>query len=325
MNISYVKLRITEDDIMSIIHDYLDVKELKIEKIKISNGLINVHGSYKLGITLPFLAVVGVGAVKEDEIKLKIFKLSAAKLRVSVRLADFVLGKLLKDLDEYGINQAKGHLVINFRGIQELIPIVSFNLESLEINEQYIDVEVNNVNVNMQKESVSIEEIQEERRMLLENRAIVQDAYSKIRTKIVKNVPDKYREAIPYFAIIPDLIMLAYRLFKDKRVSLKVKAILGISIVYKFSPIDIFSDAVPVLGDFDDIYMIFYALNMVRKEVPDDVILDNWSGDADILMVIKDGTDYIFETFGVKNLSTTVTAISGVLLRKKWTKIKKKN
>ncbi|ADL52609.1 YkvA family protein [Clostridium cellulovorans] len=325
MNISYVKLRITENDIMSIIHDYLDVKELKIEKIKISNGLINVQGSYKLGISLPFTAVVGVGTVKEDEIKLKIFKLSAAKLRVSVKLADYVLGKLLKDLDGYGIKQAKGHLIVNFKGIQKLIPIVSFNLESLVINEGYIEIETKDINVNMQKETVSIEEIKEERKILLEKRVVVQDAYNKIRTRIIENVPDKYREAVPYVALVPDLIVLVYRLFKDKRVPLKIKAILGISVVYKFSPIDIINDVIPAIGDFDDIYMIFYALNMVREEVPEEVILDNWSGEADILMVIKDGTDYIFNTFGVKKISTVFTTISSVLLRKKRTKLKKKD
>ena len=61
---------------------------------------------------------------------------------------------------------------------------------------------------------------------------------------------------------------------KDKRTPVLAKLMIGVTISYALSPIDLIPDFIPVLGYVDDLIilpiMIFISLNLIPKKVLDD-------------------------------------------------------
>lgn len=69
-----------------------------------------------------------------------------------------------------------------------------------------------------------------------------------------------------------DKIQLAWRLFRDSRVSLAVKAIPLLGLLYLIWPVDLLPDLFPALGQLDDIAVILLALNWFIHACPSDVV-----------------------------------------------------
>ena len=69
-----------------------------------------------------------------------------------------------------------------------------------------------------------------------------------------------------------DKVRLAWRLFKDDRVSPAVKAIPLLGLMYLIWPVDLIPDLFPVLGQLDDIAILLLALNWFVKACPSDVV-----------------------------------------------------
>jgi len=108
--------------------------------------------------------------------------------------------------------------------------------------------------------------------------------YDKLRKKVSKYC-GKHSNII---LLAPDIFMLLVRLFKDKRISIEHKGYLAAAITYFISPIDIMPEA--FLGPFgytDDIVISIMVLNKIINEVEDEIVVENWSGQGDILALIQ--------------------------------------
>ena len=57
-------------------------------------------------------------------------------------------------------------------------------------------------------------------------------------------------------------------------------------------PSDIIPDKIPFIGKIDDISVIFFALNKIVKDVPLDIIIENWQGKNEMLLVLSSGLDF---------------------------------
>ncbi len=90
-----------------------------------------------------------------------------------------------------------------------------------------------------------------------------------------------------YLFMLPDFFMLVARLAVDKRVPVKRKLMMGGVVAYLMLPIDIIPDFIPLLGHVDDIVLLVMGLNMVLNDTDQKVLEDNWSGDGDILEIMK--------------------------------------
>ena len=70
---------------------------------------------------------------------------------------------------------------------------------------------------------------------------------------------------------IKNYINLAKRLKNDKRIPTISKILLGLAVVYFFSPIDIIPDFIPVIGYLDDVLivplLVFLAVRFIPKEI----------------------------------------------------------
>lgn len=91
------------------------------------------------------------------------------------------------------------------------------------------------------------------------------------------------REAL---LLIPNFLKLLYRLVADKRVMASEKAILLGTVMYMISPLDFLPDAIPFLGQIDDILLVALVLKRFLNSVDRYVILSHWDGPTDLLLAI---------------------------------------
>lgn len=77
---------------------------------------------------------------------------------------------------------------------------------------------------------------------------------------------------------IPDYARLVFGLLWDSRVSLIDRVLVGASIVYLVSPLDILPDVFPVLGQVDDLFFIVFSLTRLFERASRDVVLSHWRG-----------------------------------------------
>jgi len=89
-----------------------------------------------------------------------------------------------------------------------------------------------------------------------------------------------YRLAFPllYFLaprLLPKAIKFArlvWRLTFDKRVSIFLRAVVPIALLYVISPYDILKDRIPIIGRFDDLIVLGLALLFLTKLAPPNVV-----------------------------------------------------
>jgi uncharacterized membrane protein YkvA (DUF1232 family) len=65
---------------------------------------------------------------------------------------------------------------------------------------------------------------------------------------------------------------LAFRLVREPRVPLLVKAMPFLAIVYVISPLDFIPDVLPVLGEIDDLVIVLTALQVFLRLCPADAV-----------------------------------------------------
>ena len=89
-----------------------------------------------------------------------------------------------------------------------------------------------------------------------------------------------YRLAFPllYFLaprLLPKAIKFArlvWRLTFDKRVSIFLRAVVPIALLYVISPYDILRDRIPIVGRFDDLIILGLALLFLTKLAPPNIV-----------------------------------------------------
>ena len=83
--------------------------------------------------------------------------------------------------------------------------------------------------------------------------------------------------------ILPDLAQLIWRLVRDPRVPTYHRVGLVAVCAYTFVPYDIIPDWVPFAGQLDDIIVLTVGLRTIMKRIPQEILLEHWSGTADSL------------------------------------------
>ena len=65
---------------------------------------------------------------------------------------------------------------------------------------------------------------------------------------------------------------LVWRLIFDKRVSIFLRALVPLAVIYIISPYDILRDRIPILGRFDDLIILGLALLLLTKMAPPNIV-----------------------------------------------------
>ena len=70
-------------------------------------------------------------------------------------------------------------------------------------------------------------------------------------------------------------IQLVWRLMADPRVPTMTKLIIPGVIVYVLLPIDIIPDVIPILGQLDDLAVVFFGIRFFIEMCPPDVVMEH--------------------------------------------------
>lgn len=306
MKVSAVKVVITEEDVLSIIHDYIQIEGLKIDSIEIKE-LITVRGSYKKKITIPFVAKIGLGNIHGNIVNIKVFSVNVSKIGIFRGIKNIALKKLLSDFSEYGVKVDKDTVTVDLELASKLVPYFYFKLKTINIMDGALEVEAEDVIYSERKPVASIEK--------RDNPPLhfkIEDEYSKARDKVLDKVPDKYDKVVQYAMIIPDIMALLWRLFRDKRVKIKVKMMVAGVIAYLASPLDIIPDFIPLVGKIDDVAIAFFGLNAIINEVPKEIILQNWQGKEDVILLTREAVGNISGIIGSRNVGKLLLVVKNI-------------
>jgi len=97
----------------------------------------------------------------------------------------------------------------------------------------------------------------------------------------------QHRTVLSALKQLPHFIRLLYGLLTDGRVSKMDKLLVAAAIGYFISPIDLVPDAIPFIGEIDDLFLLILALRRLIKRAGRDVLLDHWMGDPDDLSDLR--------------------------------------
>lgn len=86
--------------------------------------------------------------------------------------------------------------------------------------------------------------------------------------------------------LIPNFIKLLYRLVGDQRVLSKEKALLLGVVAYVISPLDFLPDAIPFLGQIDDLLLVALILKRFMNSIDRTILLEYWDGNQELLLTI---------------------------------------
>ncbi|HHY89160.1 MAG TPA: DUF1232 domain-containing protein [Chloroflexi bacterium] len=67
---------------------------------------------------------------------------------------------------------------------------------------------------------------------------------------------------------------LALQLLRDPRVPLPAKLVPAFVLVYVFTPIDLIPGFIPILGQLDDLAVIYLGLQFFLRMVPEEILIE---------------------------------------------------
>jgi uncharacterized membrane protein YkvA (DUF1232 family) len=132
------------------------------------------------------------------------------------------------------------------------------------------------------------------------------DFYKTLRERIA-GYTGAYADSV---LLLPDLFLLVTRLMLDSRVEGRHKVYMGAALAYVISPIDLISERrFGALGFLDDLVVIVAALNMLVNDIDRQIVLEHWSGSADLLATLQKVLAQADELVGAGRLEKILSAL----------------
>ena len=123
--------------------------------------------------------------------------------------------------------------------------------------------------------------------------------YDRLRSQVVEAEPGDRSSIRDLLLLLPDLVVLLFRLMRDSRVPVGSKAIATVGAAYLLSPIDLMpSLLMGPIGLIDDLVVIGAVLSRMLNRVHPDVVRSHWSGQGDALEAIQRVSAWTERVFG---------------------------
>ncbi|MDB2106579.1 YkvA family protein [Clostridium paraputrificum] len=304
MKISGVQAQLVGSDILSIINEFVKVEGLELKEAIIDNA-INIKGTFKKGVSIDFAGQLTIEKVENSIVTAKFSKLKLMKLGFFRPIRSLALKIGLGQLKISGIDATKDRVIIDIKKLFKDIPYVDIDLKALYIKGQALHAEVENINISLMGNIIKVEEpevITEDEEKVEEPINKVEDYYTLGRDKLQEKLPDGAKKISDYIFVVPDIVALICRMLKDSRVPIKTKLVVSASLAYVIFPTDLIPDKIPFIGKIDEIAVVFFALNRIATDVPTKVIQENWAGKDELVLVLKNGLEYVTNFTGAKNV-----------------------
>lgn len=307
-----IKFEATIDDI-NVIDGKIVGRFSKLKLYKL--GIFRIFRSLALKFGLNKAGDIGIEATK-DELTINMDKIleKVPFVKLSIQEVYIKDDLIFADVQNVNVN------ISDIKTIMEKKPEVekvkcNESSPSLESNNIYKDGEEEYINNVLDENCIEVqkcEENEEEQNEEEEFEEVIKDSkkcddyYSKGREntkeKIEKKLPNNAKKYSDYLFLVPDLVALIFRLLKDERVPMKTKLTVSASVAYIICPTDMIPNNIPFIGKIDDLAVLFFALNRIANDVPLKVIVENWSGKNELILVLKTGLEYVTNFTGARNV-----------------------
>jgi len=87
--------------------------------------------------------------------------------------------------------------------------------------------------------------------------------------------------------LMPDLIVLAGGLARDRSLPRRVRVRLWLLLGFMASPIDLIPDVIPVIGMADDVILAYFVLRRLVRAAGRDVLARHWRGSPEALAAVE--------------------------------------
>ncbi|HHD2751632.1 TPA: YkvA family protein [Clostridium perfringens] len=318
MQISNIDIKLSADDLMSFINDFVKIEGLEIKSLKINNK-IEVEGVFKKILALGFKATIDVLGLEGDNLIIEFSKAKLMSVGILKPFRKIGLKIALKGFKNQGILVKQDKILISYKTMLDKIPFLNLNFKELRIQENTLNVNLEKVDVELSRLKEPMVEIEVREEIEHEEKTDdyimsidvekVEDMYTSSREYVVKHIPEKAKDYKDYIMFIPDIVALIFRLLKDSRVPVKTKAVVGASLVYVSCPFDILPDKIPFIGTLDDISVVFFALNRIINDVDINIILENWQGKNEFVVILRKTVDFFSGFTGANNLDNIYEVI----------------
>lgn len=317
MNINSINVGLTGENLLSIYNDFVSIKEIDIKKVEINDD-IKIIGSFSKGVIIKFEVKVKFNSMENGLTKGEVTGVKILNVGIPSFVRKVALKFILKSLKDKGIHYEKGKVIIQYKYLLKDIPYVDFDIYSIYCTYGVLNLELRNAKISLSgelKKEVELLSFENEQEQEYNEEELIKinDFYAKGREKIKGKMPIVVKKYSDYIFVLPDIATLIYRLLKDKRVSMKTKIIISGAVAYITVPCDIIPDKIPFIGKVDDIAIGIFALNIIMTEVPLNVILENWQGKNDILIVLKNVVEYATNFTGAKNINSICKVLEELL------------
>jgi uncharacterized membrane protein YkvA (DUF1232 family) len=131
-----------------------------------------------------------------------------------------------------------------------------------------------------------------------------QDFYRRLRERLDDWLQSKegkaYRFA-DYLLLLPDFVHLVIRLALDRRVPMELRTQTAAVLAYVMLPFDLVPEAViGPIGFGDDLLLVALMVQRLLTKVPQDVVLEHWTGPDGLMKTIRTILDAAEEMVGSK-------------------------
>ncbi|MGB4588515.1 MAG: DUF1232 domain-containing protein [Clostridiaceae bacterium] len=320
-----------------ILHDLQTVVETEVEglafkSVKLEDNFIEIIGSFKKLISIPFLARVRIISVFNNIMTLKIERVKVLKIGIPKFVLNIASKTLASKAEEMGLKYENKSLSVNIEEVLQKVPHVHMVVDEFTMADGVLSLKIKGIEADLEAmQAESNKDKEEEERLLAEEEAkkikefneklkLVQkteDSYTGFRDKVLDKVPFNRRNIADYAFILPDIYALAFRLLKDKRVSKRDKVLIGVTFGYPLLPFDLLPDKIPVLGKLDDLTLIFFGVNHIMKKIPVPILVKHWQGDLKMLKLVKDNVGTVANFTPAKTLDQVYGVVDNAMEKKK--------
>ena len=116
--------------------------------------------------------------------------------------------------------------------------------------------------------------------------AVIIVAWGGLITLILLRRPDDMT-AGDIARLLPDTARLARRLATDRRVSRSARVPAWLLLAYLAMPFDLVPDFIPVIGQLDDVVLVYIVLRRLLRASGTDVVAEQWPGSPDGLAMLR--------------------------------------
>ena len=315
LQVQHVDMLLTEGDLNQLADEFIDRPEVGDVHLRLEDGRAEVRVTLsKLGFTVPIEAEVRLLDVGPANLRLGLEITNLGLLPEGIK--DVALKKGLESLPVRGVSYHQGEIRIDLEELLAATP-VRFEVAGLSLGRDGVRVSLSDVRylpLSAVPEVAALPETTEAPLAAPSSDSTVevmapdgdaptgvalpehQDFYDRLKTRVQvqaqRHLPARLQPLVPWLLLVPDSFVLLVRLLRDPRVPRRSKWITALAVAYFIDPLDLIPDAIPVLGEMDDLAVALFALDALLVDTPEEVLRDLWPGRGDIIATVRQGVRF---------------------------------